>query len=240
MSIFRIIPAIDLIDGKCVRLIQGDYTKKTVYNTDPKTVAFQFLDAGLDLVHVVDLDGAKAGEPKNLKSIEAISSCGISIELGGGLRTKEHLVSALNAGVNNLILGTKLLSLGQEIDDWISTFPNQLIAGIDAKNGLVAVEGWEETSTISAIDLIKQLGKNGFKRVIYTDIQRDGMLSGPNVEQLKIFAANSPIPTIASGGIGSIKDIKIIESLSAENIEGVIIGKAIYEGKISLKDLAQC
>jgi phosphoribosylformimino-5-aminoimidazole carboxamide ribotide isomerase len=237
---FKIIPAIDLIDGKCVRLIQGDYAQKTIYNADPRSTAEQFLDAGFDLVHVVDLDGAKDGEPKNLKSIEDIASCGITIELGGGLRTKEHLTSAINAGAQDLILGTKLLNIGSVINEWVSIFPNQLVAGIDAKNGLVAVEGWEETSTVSAIDLIKQLGEKGFKRTIYTDIQRDGMLSGPNLEQLKSFAEYSPISTIASGGVGSITDIQNIKSLSMNNINGVILGKAIYDGKITLKELREC
>jgi phosphoribosylformimino-5-aminoimidazole carboxamide ribotide isomerase len=237
---FKIIPAIDLIDGKCVRLIQGDYAQKTIYNADPRSTAEQFLDAGFDLVHVVDLDGAKDGEPKNLKSIEDIASCGITIELGGGLRTKEHLTSAINAGAQDLILGTKLLNIGSVINEWVSIFPNQLVAGIDAKNGLVAVEGWEETSTVSAIDLIKQLGEKGFKRTIYTDIQRDGMLSGPHLEQLKSFAEYSPISTIASGGVGSITDIQNIKSLSMNNINGVILGKAIYDGKITLKELREC
>ena len=237
---FKIIPAIDLIDGKCVRLIQGDYAQKTIYNADPRSTAEQFLDAGFDLVHVVDLDGAKDGEPKNLKSIEDIASCGITIELGGGLRTEDHLKSAINAGAQDLILGTKLLNIGSVINEWVSMFPNQLVAGIDAKNGLVAVEGWEETSTVSAIDLIKQLGEKGFKRTIYTDIQRDGMLSGPNLEQLKSFAEYSPISTIASGGVGSITDIQNIKSLSMNNINGVILGKAIYDGKITLKELREC
>lgn len=240
MEKFKIIPAIDLIDGKCVRLIQGDYAQKTIYNADPRSTAEQFLDAGFDLVHVVDLDGAKDGEPKNLKSIEDIASCGITIELGGGLRTEDHLKSAINAGVQDLILGTKLLNIGPVMDEWVTKFPDRLVAGIDAKNGWVAVEGWEETSTVSAVDLIKQLGKKGFKRTIYTDIQRDGMLTGPNIDQLKTFAEHSSISTIASGGIGSIKDIHNIKSLAMNNINGVILGKAIYDGKITLKELIQC
>ena len=233
-------PAIDLIDGKCVRLTQGDYAKKTIYNTDPKTVASQFLDFGFNLVHVVDLDGAKAGEPKNLKTIEYIASTGVSVELGGGLRNKDHLSSALNAGATDLILGTKLLGLGSEIEEWMTLFPNQLVAGIDAKDGMVAVKGWEEISTISAIELMNQIGEKGFKRVIYTDIQRDGMLRGPNLDQLKIFAKNSPIPTIASGGVSSLNDVEKIKKLIDLNVEGVIIGKAIYEGNITLKELSQC
>lgn len=240
MSSFKIIPAIDLIDGKCVRLIQGDYTQKTVYNADPEATAKQFLDAGFDLVHVVDLDGAKAGEPKNLKSVESIAATGIKVELGGGLRTKEHLYAAINAGAGDLILGTKLLHIGPEIDEWIYLFSDRLVAGIDAKHGLAATAGWEEVSTISAIDLIKQLGDKRFTRVIYTDIQKDGMLTGPNLEQLKIFADASLIPTIASGGVGSLDHISEIKTMEKIGVAGVIVGKAIYEGKISLKELSQC
>ena len=240
MDNFKIIPAIDLIDGKCVRLIQGDYKKKTIYNIDPRTIAEQFLDAGFDLVHVVDLDGAKDGQPKNLKSLENIASSGINIEFGGGLRTENHILSAIDAGAQDLILGTKLLNIGHVIDQWVSMFPNRLIAGIDANNGLVAIEGWKQISTMSAIDLIKQLGEKGFKRTIYTDILRDGMLSGPNLVQLKSFAEYSKIPTIASGGVGSITDIQNIKSLSINNINGVILGKAIYDGKVTLKELGEC
>ena len=237
---FKIIPAIDLIDGKCVRLIQGNYAKKTVYNNDPKSTAKQFLDTGFDLVHVVDLDGARDGEPKNLQSIEEIASCGITVELGGGLRTLGHLTSAVNAGAQDLILGTKLLNIGPVIDEWMTIFPDRLIAGIDAKNGFVSVEGWEETSSVSAIDLIKRLGEKGFIRTIYTDIQRDGMLTGPNLEQLELFAKQSPIPTIASGGVGSILDVQNIKSMSNKNVSGVILGKAIYDGKITLEALSKC
>ncbi len=237
---FKIIPAIDLIDGKCVRLIQGDYAQKTIYNDDPKSIAKQFLDVGFDLVHVVDLDGARDGEPKNLQSIEEIASCGIAVELGGGLRTLDHLTSAVIAGAQDLILGTKLLNIGPVIDEWITKFPDRLVAGIDAKNGFVAVEGWEETSSVSAVDLIKRLGKKGFIRTIYTDIQRDGMLTGPNLEQLELFAQQSPIPTIASGGVGSILDIHNIKSMFNKNVSGVILGKAIYDGKITLDELIKC
>ena len=237
---FKIIPAIDLIDGKCVRLIQGDYAQKTIYNEDPKSTAKQFLDAGFDLVHIVDLDGARDGEPKNLQSIEEIASCGITVEFGGGLRTLDHLTSAVNAGAQDLILGTKLLNIGPVIDEWIMEFPNRLVAGIDAKNGFVAVEGWEKTSSISAVDLIKRLGEKGFIRTIYTDIQRDGMLTGPNLEQLELFAKQSPIPTIASGGVGSILDVQNIKSMSNKNVSGVILGKAIYDGEITLEALSTC
>ncbi|MCH7612426.1 MAG: 1-(5-phosphoribosyl)-5-[(5-phosphoribosylamino)methylideneamino]imidazole-4-carboxamide isomerase [Candidatus Marinimicrobia bacterium] len=240
MSHFKVIPAIDLIDGKCVRLIQGDYSQKTIYNTDPKTVANQFLDAGFDFVHVVDLDGAKAGKPMNLSTVEKIASTGITIELGGGLRNESHLKQAVNAGAKDLILGTKLLDQGPVITEWTKLFPGRLVAGIDAKNGLVAVHGWGKTSSITAVELVRKIESLGFSRVIYTDIQRDGMLSGPNIEQLKSIAEITKLPVIASGGVSSFEDIENIKSLVDLGVEGVIVGKAIYEGKLTLQELIQC
>ncbi len=240
MNNFKVIPAIDLIDGKCVRLTQGDYSQKTIYNSDPKTVALQFLDAGFDFVHVVDLDGAKTGKPINLATIEKIASTGITIELGGGLRDESHLQSAINAGVKDLILGTKLLNLGPVIKKWTKLFPRRLIAGIDAKNGLVAVQGWEKSSSITAVELVKKIEVLGFSRMIYTDIQKDGMLTGPNIEQLKSIVEITQLPVIASGGVSSLEDIENIKSLVSLGIEGVIVGKAIYEGKLTLRELSQC
>ena len=240
MNNFKVIPAIDLIDGKCVRLTQGDYSQKTIYNSDPKTVANQFLDAGFDFVHVVDLDGAKTGKPVNLATIEEIASTGITIELGGGLRNKSHIEQAINAGASDLILGTKLLDQGPVIKEWTKLFPRRLVAGIDAKNGLVAVRGWGKTSSITAVELVKKIEPLGFSRIIYTDIQKDGMLAGPNIEQLKSIADITQLPVIASGGVSSLEDIENIKSLVYLGIEGVIVGKAIYEGKLTLWELSQC
>lgn len=240
MNHFNVIPAIDLIDGKCVRLAQGDYTKKMIYNAEPKTVANQFLDAGFDFVHVVDLDGAKAGKPMNLSTIEDIASTGITVELGGGLRNESHLSQAVSAGARDLILGTKLLDQIPAIKEWIKLFPRRLVAGIDAKNGLVVVHGWGKTSSISAVELVKKIEHLGFSRVIYTDIQRDGMLTGPNIEQLKSITEITPLPVIASGGVSSFEDIENIKSLVNLGVEGVIVGKAIYEGKLTLRELIQC
>lgn len=240
MNNFKIIPAIDLIDGKCVRLTQGDYSQKTVYNFDPKTVANQFLDAGFDFVHVVDLDGAKAGKPMNLSTIEKIVSTGITIELGGGLRNESHLKQAISAGAHDLILGTKLLDQIPVIKKWIKLFPGRLVAGIDAKDGLVAIQGWGKTSSITAVELVRKIESLGFSRVIYTDIQRDGMLTGPNIEQLKSIADITSLSVIASGGVSSLEDIENIKSLVDLGVEGVIVGKAIYEGKLTLRELIQC
>tara|TARA_S200000501_G_scaffold54907_1_gene44973 strand:+ start:30777 stop:31496 length:720 start_codon:yes stop_codon:yes gene_type:complete len=237
---FRIIPAIDIIDGKCVRLSQGDYSKKTIYDENPKSVAENFVDHGFKLVHVIDLDGAKVGEPINLKVVEDIASLGIKVELGGGLRGKEHFYSALNAGAESLILGTKLLGLESKMLEWVKLFPNCFIAGIDAKKGMVATDGWEKTSSVDAKELVKRICKLGFKRVIYTDIKKDGMLNGPNIKELESFAKCATIPIIASGGISSLADIKKIKSLSHLNVNGAIVGKAIYEGIISIYELSRC
>ncbi len=237
---FSIIPAIDIIEGKCVRLSQGDYSKKTIYDENPKSVAKNFADHGFKLIHVIDLDGAKVGEPKNLKVVEEIASLGIKVELGGGLRQKEHFHSAINAGAENLILGTKLLGSGSEILEWVKLFPNCFIAGIDAKKGMVATDGWEKTSSVDAKELIKRIGEFGFERVIYTDIKKDGMLNGPNIEELESFAKCSAIPITASGGISCLDDIKKIKTLSHLNVNGVIVGKAIYEGVISIYELSRC
>ena len=231
---FSIIPAIDIIEGKCVRLSQGDYSKKTIYDENPKSVAKNFADHGFNLIHVIDLDGAKVGEPKNLKVVEEIASLGTIVELGGGLREKEHFRS------ENLILGTKLLGSESKMLEWVKLFPNCFIAGIDAKKGMVATDGWEKTSSIDAKELIKRIGDFGFERVIYTDIKKDGMLNGPNIEELESFAKCSTIPITASGGISCLDDIKKIKSLSHLNVNGVIVGKAIYEGVISIYELSRC
>jgi len=236
----KVIPAIDIIDGKCVRLTQGDYSQKTVYKTDPQTVAQQFFDYGFEFVHVVDLDGAKYGKPVNLPSIEKIASTGITVELGGGLRTHDHLIQARNAGATDFIIGTTLLGSETDISDLIQIFPGHLIAGIDTKNGMMAVNGWGETSSITAGELVDKIERLGFSKIIYTDIQKDGMLTGPNIEQLKSFVGITQLPVIASGGVSSLEDIEDIKSLVCLGIEGVIVGKAIYEGKLTLQELIQC
>lgn len=240
MNSFRVIPAIDIMGGKCVRLTQGSYSRKTIYKTDPETVAKQFLDNGFDFVHVVDLDGAKTGKPVNLISVEKISATGITIELGGGLRNQDHLMQAMDAGASDLIIGTKLLDLETVISDWITMFPGHLIAGIDAKNGMVAVQGWEKISIITAIELIKKIEEMGFSKLIYTDIEKDGVLAGPNIKEIKKIANATSIPLIASGGVSSMEDIEKIKSISNQNIRGVIVGKAIYENKLSLAALRSC
>tara|TARA_Y100001934_G_C12296581_1_gene747716 strand:+ start:511 stop:1227 length:717 start_codon:yes stop_codon:yes gene_type:complete len=237
---FKVIPAIDLIDGKCVRLTQGNYNHKTEYNADPADLALSFLDAGISFIHVVDLDGAKIGSPQNLATVEKIAKTGIEIEFGGGLRKLSHLVCAIESGVRDLILGSKLISDGNEIQEWIEQFPGRLVAGIDVKDGYIAVSGWKKTSSISAIDLVQTVTQLGFSRIIYTDIATDGMLLGPNLEQLQSISQSSSIPVTASGGVGNIFHIQSVKQLVHLGIDGIIVGKAFYEGQITINEMASC
>lgn len=241
MKPFKIIPAIDLIEGRCVRLLRGDYKQKTVYRQDPVELAKAFLDAGLDWLHVVDLDGARTGRPENLASVEAIAKTGIKVELGGGLRERAHFTRALDSGVEALILGSLLVNATDaELEDWSASLPRKLIAGIDAKGGRVAIHGWNTTTVVKAVDLVKKAERHGFLRVIYTDIARDGTLAGPNWEELESVARQSALPVVASGGISGIADIRRIQEYIPYGVVGVIVGKAFYEGKITIEDLKQC
>ncbi len=237
---FKVIPAIDLMDGKCVRLTQGKYDHKTDYNADPTDIALSFLDAGISFIHVVDLDGAKMGSPQNLATVKKIAQTGIELEFGGGLRKLPHLTSAIESGVRDLILGSKLISDGNEIQKWIEKFPGRLVAGVDAKDGRVAVSGWEKTSSVLAIDLVQTVSQLGFSRIIYTDIATDGMLVGPNLEQLKSVSQSSSIPVTASGGVGNISHIQSVKQLVHLGIDGIIVGKAFYEGKITIEEMVSC
>lgn len=240
MERFRVIPAIDLMAGRCVRLIQGDYDRSTMYPQEPVELARLFKGAGLDWLHVVDLDGARAGEPVNLATVKALAATGIGIELGGGIRTAEHIQQALNSGAAHVILGSSLMSNWDDLPGWLERFPGRLVAGVDARDGRVAVHGWQETTTVPALDLITRLEEIGFERVIYTDIATDGTLAGPNLAQLQAVARSTRMEVTASGGIGSVADIQAVADLAGLGVKGVIVGKAFYDGRISLKELATC
>ena len=240
MDSFKIIPAIDIIDGCCVRLTRGRYDRKTVYSHNPKTLAKQLLDNGIDLLHVVDLDGARTGFPVNMSTIENIAATGINIELGGGLRSTEDIRTAIDGGVNEIILGSAIVNQLEDVQDWLKTFPGRFIAGIDAKDGQVAVNGWTSTVRISASDLVTKINKMSFKRIIYTDIARDGTLKGPNLHQLESISQIAEIPVIASGGVGSWQDVEDIRQFETLGVTGVIIGKAFFEGRITIEEMCQC
>lgn len=240
MGRFKVIPAIDIMDGRCVRLVQGDYNRSTMYPQDPMELARLFRSAGLNWLHVVDLDGARVGRPVNLETVRALAAAGIGIELGGGIRTPEHIQQARDSGAGHVILGSSLMSNRDDLPRWLERFPGRLVAGVDARNGRVAVNGWQKTTAEQALELIARLEGLGFSRVIYTDIVTDGTLAGPNLEQLRAVAQSTQMEVTASGGIGFAADIRAVAALAELGVTGVIVGKAFYDGRISLEELAAC
>jgi phosphoribosylformimino-5-aminoimidazole carboxamide ribotide isomerase len=227
-----VIPAIDLKDGRCVRLRQGDLAAETIYSDDVREIARKWEQSGAPLIHVVDLNGAVDGEPKNLPHIQSIlKSVSALIQVGGGIRSLDTVRQYLHAGVSRVVLGTAALTNRTLLDDACREFPKRVLLGLDARDGRVAVKGWTAVSEVTAIDLLKELARYSIGAVIYTDIARDGMLSGPNLSALKEIVASSPFPVIASGGITSLDDLRAVRALGPL-IEGAIIGKALYDGKL--------
>jgi phosphoribosylformimino-5-aminoimidazole carboxamide ribotide isomerase len=232
-----VIPAIDLLAGRCVRLYQGDYNRSQVFSENPADVAKQWVDQGAARLHVVDLDGAKAGKVVNLEAIEAIAQAvSVPIQVGGGLRDKSSVQQLFNTGVQRAILGTIAVEQQQLVQQLCQEFPGQIIIGIDARNGLVATRGWLETSEVLATQLAVQMQELGAASIIYTDIHRDGTLSGPNLEALRELAATISIPVIASGGVSSVTDLLSLLALEPQGVTGVIVGRALYTGDIDLKE----
>lgn len=240
MANFEVIPAIDLIEGKCVRLEKGNYEKITTYNRDPVDVARQFCDFGLNRIHVIDLDGARAGNPMNLATVEKIAALGVSIEFGGGIRKEHHIQQLMDAGAKEIILGSTLIKCWDDIGNWLEKYPERLIASIDAVDGKVATHGWLNISKITDLELLRMVEELGFTRLIYTDIERDGMLSGLNMEKLTKIAASTSLNVVVAGGVSDMRDLTAIRDSGYQNIVGAITGKAIYEGRISLEELSQC
>lgn len=233
----EVIPAIDLLEGKCVRLYQGDYSQSQVFDENPVAVAQQWVNQGATRLHVVDLDGAKAGKPENLQAIAAIvQAVSVPIQVGGGLRDRTSVAQLLNLGVGRVILGTIAVKQPQLVADLCGEFPGKIVVGIDARNGKVATDGWLETSSVAATDLAHQMAQLGAAAIIYTDIHRDGTLSGPNLEALRELAESIAIPVIASGGVSSLTDLLSLLSLEPIGVNGVIVGRALYTGDVSLKE----
>jgi phosphoribosylformimino-5-aminoimidazole carboxamide ribotide isomerase len=236
MSAFELIPAIDLLGGRCVRLSQGRYDAATVYDDDPAAVARRFASFGIRRLHVVDLDGAKAGRPVNGDGIRAaVSAAGrVPVQLGGGLRTIAAVEEALAWGVSRVVLGTIALREPALVRDAAKRFPDRVAVGIDARDGRVAVEGWTETSELDARDLARRFEDAGVAAIVYTDIARDGMLTGPNLESTAALAGSVRIPVIASGGVGSEDDLRRTAALAKRGVAGVIVGRALYTGAVEL------
>ncbi len=230
-----LIPAIDIRNGNCVRLLQGDPEKETIYSDDPVDMALRFQDMGARLIHVVDLDGAFSGNPVNMPTVIRIAqSINIPIEIGGGIRSIDTISRYCDAGINRIILGTAIIDPGYE--EIIDRFKEKIIAGIDAKDSMVATHGWKNVSSIMALDVIKELQKIGINEIIYTDIATDGMLTGPNMKALnEILSAMPNLSLIASGGVSSVDDIERLAVFSQRGLKGCIVGKAIYDGRIDLR-----
>jgi phosphoribosylformimino-5-aminoimidazole carboxamide ribotide isomerase len=235
-----VIPAIDLLEGRCVRLYQGDYGRSQVYNDNPTEVARQWVEQGATRLHVVDLDGAKAGKPVNTKAIEAIvQAVPVPVQVGGGLRDRDGVAQMINIGVQQVILGTAAVEDHPLVERLCEEFPGKIVVGIDARNGWVATHGWLETSEVAATELAQQMAELGVATIIYTDIHRDGTLIGPNLDALRELAGSVSIPVIASGGVSSITDLLSLLALEPLGVRSVIVGRALYTGDVSLKEAVQ-
>ena len=227
-----IFPAIDLRGGKCVRLIQGDFDKETIYSDDPAATALKWQAMGAKFLHVVDLDGARAGSPQNLDAIKSIlDAVNISIEVGGGIRTLDDVEKLLTLGVRRVILGSVAVENISLVEAAVKRFGDRIVVGIDARGGFVAVHGWEKSSNVTVDKLAREIVAAGVQTIIYTDISRDGMLSGVNASTFAKLQKSSGASVVASGGVRSLEDI---QALKAAGVAGVIVGKAIYTGSLDL------
>jgi phosphoribosylformimino-5-aminoimidazole carboxamide ribotide isomerase len=237
---FVVIPAIDLKGGKCVRLEQGLMERDTVFCDNPAQQAIEWVREGGELLHIVDLDGAFAGVPKNRQAISAIvASISIPTQLGGGIRDISTIEAYLELGIGRVILGTAAQRNPELVMEGCRLFPGRIVVGIDAKDGMVAVQGWAEVTGIRAVDLARKFEGYGVSAIIYTDISRDGMMAGPNIEATKALAEAISIPVIASGGVSSLKDIENLMAVESSGVSGVITGKAIYSGAIKLAEAVE-
>ncbi len=234
----KIFPAIDIKDKKCVRLVKGDFDKKTEYELSPIEQAIKYKDHGFKNLHIVDLDGALTGETVNLDIIQDIvGKSNLKVEVGGGIRNSDSIQKYIDAGVEKVILGSAAIKDKNFLKEACEKFPNKIALGLDAKDGYLSVSGWKESSNKSTLEYLNEVNDYGVSRLIYTDIDRDGMKQSPNFDETSKVAEISNCPVIISGGVSSIDDIKKAKNL--ENLEGIIVGKAIYDGDIQLEELAK-
>lgn len=233
----KIIPAIDLKEGKCVRLLQGDPGQQSIYSEDPMEIARQWEQQGAEFLHIIDLDGAFSGTPMHLDMIERIAqSVRVPFQVGGGIRTIEDISQVLQKGASRVILGTKAVASPLFLREACRRYQGQVLLGIDARGGFVAIEGWTRATSIKAIDFARQVSHYDLAGIVYTDIHRDGMLTGPNLVSLSELAEAIRLPLIASGGISSLADVRAVMALEPKGISGMIIGQALYTGRINLKE----
>jgi len=236
----KIFPSIDIKDKKCVRLIKGDFENKTEYEISPIDQAGKYKDHGFKNLHIVDLDGALTGKTVNLDVIKQIvSKYDLKIEIGGGVRSLDSIKQYIDAGVEKVILGSGAIKNKEFLKESCEKFKGQIALGLDAKDGNLSVSGWKENLNVKTIDFLKEVNNYGVSRIIYTDINRDGMKTSPNLEETVKIAGFSNCPVVISGGVSSISDIKKAKELNNKNIEGIIVGKAIYDGDIKLDELAK-
>ena len=236
----KIFPAIDIKDKKCVRLLKGNFDDKKIYNITPIDQAKKYKDFGFNYLHIVDLDGALTGETINLNIIEdIINKLNIKIEIGGGIRSLDKIQNYIDIGADKVILGSAAFKDKNFLKEACRLYKNQIALGLDAKKGFIAISGWKEETNLNALEFLKDVNNFGISRLIYTDIERDGTKTNPNLEETVKVAEISNSPVIVSGGVSSINDIENIKSLNSENIEGAIVGKAIYDGDINLKELSR-
>jgi len=236
----KIFPAIDIKDKKCVRLIKGDFQNKTEYETSPVDQAAKYKDRGFKNLHIVDLDGALTGKTVNLDIIkEIVSKYDLKVEIGGGVRNTDSINQYIDAGAEKVILGSGAIKNKEFLKEACAKFQNKIALGLDAKDGNLSVSGWKENLNIKTIDFLKEVNDFGVSRIIFTDIKRDGMKTSPNFEETVKIAEISNCPVVISGGVSSIDDIKRAKDLNNKKIEGIIVGKAIYDGDIKLDELAK-
>src|SRR5271169_1407237 len=234
-DIVQIYPAIDLRGGQCVRLRQGDYQQETVFGADPAAMARRWVAEGASYLHLVDLDGAREGRPVNGVSVRAIiQASGVPCQLGGGLRTEADIAEVLGWGLDRVVIGTRALQSPDWLEQMCGRFPGKIGLGIDAKNGRVATQGWLEVSELPALELARRCASLPLAALVYTDISRDGMMQGANVDAMRELAAAVPLPVIASGGVTTVDDVR---RLAALNLYGCIVGRALYEGKLKLAEI---
>lgn len=233
----QIIPAIDLKGGNCVRLEQGEMDRETLFSANPTNVAIHWESLGAKMLHIVDLDGAITGKPQNRDAIcQILKSVAIPLQLGGGIRDIETMENYLSLGIKRVILGTTAYQQPSLLNEVCQKFPNRILVSIDARDGKVAISGWKETTSKKATDLVKNLEDKGVEAIVFTDIKRDGMMKGPNITSIKEMADATRIPIIASGGVTTLKHIKELIDLEDSGVEGIIIGRALYEDSIDLKE----
>ena len=231
-----VIPAVDIKDGKCVRLLQGRMDAETVFGDDPVAMACKWDAAGAEIIHIIDLDGAFMKQPRNLETIRnIIASVDARIQIGGGIRTMDTIGMYLESGAERVIIGTEAIRNPGLVDDACRAFPGNIVVGIDARKGMVAIEGWTEDTSTQAVDLARRFEDSGVAAINFTDIHRDGMQTGPNIEETRKLAESISISVVASGGVARLADIKNLLPLESSGVSGVITGKALYSGSLDLK-----